>query len=80
MVDRLIDDLRHLVEEERGDRQAGEARQERAGTPSFWVVDPVARPAEARLIAWELGDDGRYRHAAVGIAGGAAVIRVSSAK
>jgi hypothetical protein len=29
-VDRLIDDLRHLVEEERGDRQPGEARHERA--------------------------------------------------
>jgi hypothetical protein len=27
---------------------------------SFWVVDPVARPEEARLIAWELGPDGKY--------------------
>jgi Uma2 family endonuclease len=39
-------------------------RFERAGTPAFWVVDPVARPDEARLIAWELGDDGRYRQVA----------------
>jgi Uma2 family endonuclease len=35
-------------------------RFERAGTMSFWVVDPVARPEEARLIAWELGPDGKY--------------------
>src|SRR5262249_61654741 len=39
-------------------------RFERAGTPSFWVVDPVARPAEAQLIAWELGPDGAYRQVA----------------
>jgi Uma2 family endonuclease len=39
-------------------------RFQRAGTPSFWVVDPVARPAEARLLAWELGPDGEYRLAA----------------
>jgi Uma2 family endonuclease len=39
-------------------------RFERAGTPSFWVVDPLARPAQTRLIAWELGDDGRYRQVA----------------
>jgi Uma2 family endonuclease len=36
-------------------------RVQRAGTPSFWVVDPVARPAEARLLAWDLGPDGEYR-------------------
>lgn len=29
-------------------------RLRRAGTPAYWVVDPLARPAEARLIAWEL--------------------------
>jgi Uma2 family endonuclease len=40
------------------------ARLERAGTPSFWVVDPVARPEEARLIAWELGPEGRYQQVA----------------
>jgi Uma2 family endonuclease len=31
-------------------------RFERAGAPSFWVVDPE----EVRLIAWEMGSDGRY--------------------
>src|SRR5256886_2324652 len=40
------------------------ARFERAGTASFWVVDPVARPAEARIIAWELGPDGKDQQAA----------------
>jgi Uma2 family endonuclease len=39
-------------------------RLERAGARAYWVVDPVARPAEARLIAWELGPDGRYRQVA----------------
>ena len=39
-------------------------RFERAGTPSFWVVDPIARPAEARLIAWELGPDKKYQQVA----------------
>jgi Uma2 family endonuclease len=39
-------------------------RFERAGTPAFWLVDPVARPAEARLVAWELGPDGTYREVA----------------
>jgi Uma2 family endonuclease len=39
-------------------------RFQRAGTPSFWVVDPVARPDEAQLIAWELGPDGVYRQVA----------------
>jgi len=40
------------------------ARFERAGTPSFWVVDPVARPAEAALVVWELGTDRTYRQVA----------------
>lgn len=35
-------------------------RFERAGTPAFWVVDPIARPDEARLIAWELGPRKKY--------------------
>jgi Uma2 family endonuclease len=35
-------------------------RFERAGTRSFWVVDPLARPWDARLIAWELGPADRY--------------------
>ncbi|MEN3307245.1 MAG: hypothetical protein V7603_3447 [Micromonosporaceae bacterium] len=39
---------------------AGE-RFERAGTPSFWVVDPVGGSARARFTAWQLGEDGRYR-------------------
>jgi len=37
------------------------ARFERAGTPSYWVVDPIARPAEARLMAWELDGHAPYR-------------------
>jgi Uma2 family endonuclease len=40
------------------------ARFERAGTPYFWIIDPVANPANARMIAWELGDDGFYRKVA----------------
>jgi Uma2 family endonuclease len=39
-------------------------RFERSGTPSFWAVDPVARPDEAQLVAWELADDGVYRQVA----------------
>lgn len=29
-------------------------RLQRAGTSAYWVVDPIARPAETRLIAWQL--------------------------
>jgi Uma2 family endonuclease len=36
----------------------------RAGTPSFWVVEPLARPAEARLEAWELSSRRKYRRVA----------------
>jgi Uma2 family endonuclease len=43
------------------DTHVKRARFERAGTPSYWVVDPVARPEEARLVVWELGGDRRYR-------------------
>ncbi|HZN20518.1 MAG TPA: Uma2 family endonuclease [Micromonosporaceae bacterium] len=39
-------------------------RFERAGTPAFWVVDPVAVPDQARLVAWELTGQGRYRRVA----------------
>lgn len=39
-------------------------RFERAGTPAFWVVDPIAVPAQARLVAWELTEEGRYRQVA----------------
>ena len=35
-----------------------------AGTPAYWVVDPIARPEEARLIAWELDGDGKYQQVA----------------
>jgi Uma2 family endonuclease len=42
------------------DLTAKRKRFERAGTTSFWVVDPTARAAEARLMAWELGPDGAY--------------------
>jgi len=36
----------------------------RAGTTSFWVVEPLARPAEARLEAWELSGRRKYRRVA----------------
>jgi Uma2 family endonuclease len=36
---------------------------EKAGTPSFWIVDPVARPDEAALVVWELVD-GTYQQVA----------------
>lgn len=39
-------------------------RHRRAGTTAYWVVDPLARPAEARLIAWQLGEDGGYHQVA----------------
>jgi Uma2 family endonuclease len=45
------------------------ARFERAGTRAYWVVDPCANPAEARLIGWELGDDGFY-HKVADVMGG----------
>jgi Uma2 family endonuclease len=37
---------------------------EREGTPSFWLVEPSARPAEARLEVWQLTDVGRYEQVA----------------
>jgi len=46
------------------DLEVKRERFERAGTPSYWVVDPVARQEEARLIAWELGPDGKYQQVA----------------
>lgn len=39
-------------------------RLRRARTPAYWVVDPAARPAEARLIAWQLASDGEFRQVA----------------
>jgi Uma2 family endonuclease len=46
------------------DTHVKRARFERAKTPSFWVVDPAAHPAEAALIAWELDEHGSYRQVA----------------
>lgn len=39
-------------------------RLRRALTPSYWVVDPAARPAETRLIAWELDEAEKYQQVA----------------
>jgi len=39
-------------------------RFERARIPSYWLVHPSARPAEAALIVWELDEKGRYREVA----------------
>ena len=46
------------------DTHVKRARLERAGCPSYWVIDPVARPEEAALVAWELDADGAYRQVA----------------
>jgi hypothetical protein len=46
------------------DTHVKRARLERAKVPSFWIVDPVARPEEAALIAWELDERGGYRQVA----------------
>jgi hypothetical protein len=34
------------------------------GTAAYRVLDPVARPAEARLIIWQLDDAGAFRQVA----------------
>jgi hypothetical protein len=39
-------------------------RFDRAGCPSFWVVDPAARPEEARLVAWQLSVKKQYEQIA----------------
>jgi Uma2 family endonuclease len=39
-------------------------RFERAGTPSFWVVDPAREPEKARLVAWELVRGRKYQRVA----------------
>lgn len=39
-------------------------RLERASIPSYWVVDPIVRPAEASLQVFELGRDGTYQQVA----------------
>jgi Uma2 family endonuclease len=39
-------------------------RLARAGTPTYWVVDPDRDPAKARLRVWERGDDAAYHEIA----------------
>ena len=34
---------------------------ERAGTPSYWLVEPSARPAEAKLEVWQANTSGEYK-------------------
>jgi Uma2 family endonuclease len=46
------------------DTHVKRARLERAGIASYWIVDPIARPSDAVLVAWEMGDDGEYRQVA----------------
>jgi Uma2 family endonuclease len=46
------------------DRKVKRTVFEREGTPSFWLVEPSARPAEARLDVWQLGESGQYVHVA----------------
>lgn len=40
-------------------------RLERAECPSFWLVDPCARPEEAGLVVWQLNEHKRYEQIAV---------------
>lgn len=46
------------------DTQVKRVRMERAGALAYWVVEPSARPDEAYLVAWELGDDGLFHEVA----------------
>jgi Uma2 family endonuclease len=46
------------------DTHVKRSRFELARIPSYWIVDPVVRPAEASLVVWELADDGLYRETA----------------
>lgn len=46
------------------DTEVKRARFERAGTQAYWVLDPCANPAEARLTVWILDGRGPYRCAA----------------
>jgi Uma2 family endonuclease len=39
-------------------------RLEQAGIPSYWIVDPNARPAAATLSVFELGRGGTYQQVA----------------
>jgi Uma2 family endonuclease len=49
---------------QRVDMKLKRERFERAGTKAYWVIDPSANPADARLIAWELDEDGNYEEIA----------------
>jgi Uma2 family endonuclease len=40
-------------------------RLERAECPSFWLVDPCARPGEAGLVVWQLNEHKRFEQVAV---------------
>lgn len=42
------------------DRHTKRHTGERESVPSFWLVEPSARPAEAKIEAWQLDDEGRY--------------------
>jgi Uma2 family endonuclease len=46
------------------DRNTKRLAYERAGTPTFWLVEPAARPAQARLEVWQLTASGRYEQVA----------------
>jgi Uma2 family endonuclease len=40
---------------------------ERAGTPSFWLLEAASDPRQARLVVWELDSTARYREVAVAV-------------
>lgn len=46
------------------DRELKPERLARAGTPSYWLVDPAEDPAKARLTVLELRPGGRYEQVA----------------
>jgi Uma2 family endonuclease len=46
------------------DRELKPGRLARAGTPSYWLVDPAEDPAKARLIVHRLGPTGQYEQVA----------------
>jgi Uma2 family endonuclease len=46
------------------DRHTKRLTHEREGTPSFWLIEPSARPAEASIEVWEAGESGRYEQIA----------------
>jgi Uma2 family endonuclease len=39
-------------------------RLAQSGCPSYWVIDPCARPDEASLVAWQLTEGNRYQQIA----------------